>query len=356
MEYIQSVGRRLSDAQPREMVVANVVRRVLGMIRDEVEEDRDDDSPENSRPDSSANSSPGTGTASPKLDESVGSIPALRRLQTSRPVVTTTPSLFHLLATGPDTPSHTPPRTGISTPPINASLLAKQLRKDKDNIELKAEIIAGMEEILDELSQVEDQIAGYGPDQIVEGEYLFTHAASITVQKFLLKAAQTRKFTVFHAETFPNENEAVYDTLVGLVKDKTAEESLDKEAFMKPLVSAGIEVIFCKDPSIFAVMSRVHKVIISPRTVFVNGGMVASAGARLIAKAAQAHKIPVIVLCGVYKLSPEYPFDIESLIEYGNPSKVLSYHEGRLLDRLEVENPMTDYVPPELVNLYITNM
>lgn len=35
------MGRRLIAAQPREMVVGNVVRRVLGLIRDEAEDDRD---------------------------------------------------------------------------------------------------------------------------------------------------------------------------------------------------------------------------------------------------------------------------------------------------------------------------
>jgi len=35
------VGRRLMAAQPREMVVGNIVRRVLGLIRDEAEGDRE---------------------------------------------------------------------------------------------------------------------------------------------------------------------------------------------------------------------------------------------------------------------------------------------------------------------------
>jgi translation initiation factor eIF-2B subunit beta len=33
LERIQQVGQRLIEAQPREMVVGNIVRRVLGMIR-----------------------------------------------------------------------------------------------------------------------------------------------------------------------------------------------------------------------------------------------------------------------------------------------------------------------------------
>lgn len=43
IERVQSVGRRLVAAQPREMVVGNIVRRVLGLIRDEAEDDREAD-------------------------------------------------------------------------------------------------------------------------------------------------------------------------------------------------------------------------------------------------------------------------------------------------------------------------
>ena len=41
IERVQNVGRRLVAAQPREMVVGNIVRRVLGLIRDEAEGDRE---------------------------------------------------------------------------------------------------------------------------------------------------------------------------------------------------------------------------------------------------------------------------------------------------------------------------
>merc|ERR1711964_715166 len=86
------------------------------------------------------------------------------------------------------------------------------------------------------------------------------------------------------------------------------------------------------------------------------GGLIAAAGARIIAKAARAHSTPVIVVSGVYKLSPEYPFEFESLIEYGDPGCIVNYDDGPLVDKLEVDNPVYDYVPPDLVDLYITNL
>ena len=103
-------------------------------------------------------------------------------------------------------------------------------------------------------------------------------------------------------------------------------------------------------------MSRVNKVILGTHSVLANGGLVAAAGTRVIARAAKVHQTPVVVVSGVYKLSPVYPFDFDSLIEYGDPSMVLPYEEGDLVDLVDVQNPIYDYVPAELVDLYITNL
>lgn len=57
------------------------------------------------------------------------------------------------------------------------------------------------------------------------------------------------------------------------------------------------------DATIFAIMSRVNKVILATHAVIANGGLIAAAGARVIAKAARVHRTPVIVVSGVYKLA-----------------------------------------------------
>lgn len=41
IERVHQVGQRLIAAQPKELAVGNIVRRVLGLIRDEAEEDRE---------------------------------------------------------------------------------------------------------------------------------------------------------------------------------------------------------------------------------------------------------------------------------------------------------------------------
>jgi translation initiation factor eIF-2B subunit beta len=395
---IQQVGQRLIEAQPREMVVGNIVRRVLGMIREEAKEDCNDEN--SGQSDSGSNSQVGSpprdaSTPIPERPAISSSIPTFSPLrhsalrprdiselggddtlgsrseqeQISRPPLMTShtsyavmngvpvqQSMFNLLSATPS-PSSTPPMThshGKSA--LNAPSLASRIAiSTKD---LKAEIISGIEEIIDELLQADDQIAAYALEHIHSNEIILTHSSSRTVQKFLLKAALKRKFTVIHAESFPNDHEETHAIVMGSVNkgDEDEEDEMSSDSFQQPLTAAGITVIVITDAAVFALMSRVNKVILATHAVIANGGLVAAAGARIIAKAAHKHRTPVIVLSGVYKLSPEYPFEFESLIEYGDTSKVISYEDGDLVDKLDVDNPLFDYVPPELVDLYITNL
>ncbi|KAH8820999.1 translation initiation factor-like protein eIF-2B subunit beta [Xylogone sp. PMI_703] len=351
---IQHVGQRLIEAQPRETAVGNVVRRVLGMIRDEAKEDRNEEY-----------SDSGSNTQSPLSDsnEDAGSE---AKSHTSRPSLLTShtsyggvlpsqQSMFNLLSTTPS-PSSTPITSSPSTKPLmNPASLTQRISTSSQD--LKAEIISGIEEIIDELLQVDEQIAAYAQEHIHSNEIILTHTSSVTVQKFLLKAAEKRKFTVIVAESYPNEHMATHASVTGKPgqREDGSDEILPSE-FVKPLAAAGITVILMTDATIFAIMSRVNKVILATHAVIANGGLIAAAGARLIAKAAKVHRTPVIVVSGVYKLSPEYPFEFDSLIEYGNPGSIIDYGDGALVDSLEVDNPLFDYVPPDLVDLYITNL
>ena len=263
--------------------------------------------------------------------------------RSSRPPLT---SMFSLL-------SHPEPENSLPSTPGTQSPIGRVsghgLSKD-----VRAEVLEGINEIIDELGQVDDQIAAYALEHIHSNEIILTHTSSTTVQKFLLKAAAKRKFTVIHAESFPNNHDSTHATVSG---NSTGEdENLSFESFQKPLVALGITVILIPDSAVFALMSRVNKVILGTHSVLANGGLVAAAGTRVIARAAKVHQTPVVVVSGVYKLSPVYPFDFDSLIEYGDASKVLPFEDADLVEKIDVQNPIYDYVPAELVDLYITNL
>ena len=368
------------------MAIGNIVRRVLGVIREEAEEDRDGETNGYSVPGAHSRQEPAgeTGSRAPNppgtMSRAFSSSPLRQSASTQsspeppeggevqRPSPVTMyashastssgpgpTSKFSLLSHPRSTAALPAPILGSHFPESHLPLANAALPTGTAAKDLRAEIVEGIQEILEELDQADDQIAGYSLEHIHSNEIILTHKSSITVQKFLLKAAVKRRFTVVHAEGFPNGHEFTHATVIGKAKEDTDDESRT-ESFHKSLTTAGITVILIPDSAVYALMSRTNKVILDTHVIFANGGLVAAAGAKVIAQAANMHRTPVIVLGGVYKLSPVYPFDIDSLIENADPSGVIDYGEGDLVNNVEFENHLFEYIPAELVNLYITNL
>ncbi|KAH9876161.1 hypothetical protein J1614_004040 [Plenodomus biglobosus] len=391
IDRIRQVGRRLTSAQPREVVVGNIVRRVLGLVREVVDEHAEGQTPTGSEP--ATPHAPHDSLHRPPLNSSISTFSPLRHAvlepthssvydnmsdssemsrrpplltsHTSYAPTSTAPlvnSLFGLFSQPAETPSNTSTPTGQMSPNGRSTLTAlnlerlENLNKSQPNLDLKGEVMEGIRELQDELETSDKQIAEVALEHIHANEIILTHTASTTVQKFLLFAARKRKFTVVHAETYPHDHAATHGILLtGKKREANPDDDLDDDKW-KPLTEAGIQVYVIPDSHVFAIMSRVNKVILATHTVLANGGLVAAAGAHMIAKAAKEHQTPVVVLSGVYKLSPVYPFDIDELIEHGDAGMVIPYDDGDFVEKVDVENPLFDYVPADLVDLYITNL
>ena len=347
IERVQRVGEQLNAAQPKELTIGNITRRVLGVIREESEEDRDGEANEhrNGAPDSWSQKA-GTTNLQPSSTptSSNGTVPA--------PIVTSMFSLLSHPISNAISDSATPSSRSLEGRSISSTQAAANSEAVKD---FKAEVIEGIQEILDEVSQADDQIAGYSLDHIHSNEIILTHSSSMTTQRFLLKASGKRKFTVIHAEAYPNDHEATHTAVIGRGKTEPGDH-VGPELFTKTLTAAGITVIVIPDNAVFALMSRVNKVLLSAHAVLANGDFVAGAGSKAIAQAARLHRTHVVVLSAVYQLSPVYPFDPEALMEDGDPSLVVNNEDGDVIDNIEVQNPLFDYVTADLTDLYITNL
>lgn len=124
------------------------------------------------------------------------------------------------------------------------------------------------------------------------------------------------------------------------------------------LAKAKIKTTLISDVAIFAMMSRVNKVIIGTHTVMANGGLRAISGVHTVAQAAKHYSVPVMVLLPLYKLAPLYHCsykqgDFNRLV---SPLKgVINNASVSLLEKIRAYNPVFDYVPPELVTLFISN-
>lgn len=285
IQLVRDIGRRLTEAQPREFAVGNIVRRVLAIIREEL-----------------------SGVQSTETSSAVSA------------------SMFQLLVTHKE---HETP---------NANDVANNGSKSTEKSDLRSVIIQGIRDLMDEIQSVHENIELMTVDLIHDNEILLTPTpGSQTVLNFLLKASLKRKFTVLITESYPNDIQLCH-------------------RFAKKLADANIESVIIPDSAVFAVMSRVGKVLIGTRSVFVNGGCVTAAGVATVCECAKEHRTPVFTVAGLYKFSPCYPFDRNTLIEVGNSGKVLPYEDAKLVGKCEVSNPLYDYVAPEHIDIYITNV
>jgi translation initiation factor eIF-2B subunit beta len=124
----------------------------------------------------------------------------------------------------------------------------------------------------------------------------------------------------------------------------------------RSLSSSGISTFLVPDSSVYALMSRVSKVILGAHAILTNGGMFAVTGSLLTATAARAHSTPVMVCAGQFKLTPLWNLYHEyGALDFADPSGVLGFEEGDLVDKVDVVNPYYDYVRPDLVDVYVTN-
>ncbi|CAH3044422.1 unnamed protein product [Porites evermanni] len=202
---------------------------------------------------------------------------------------------------------------------------------------LKATVIDALNELLTELESSAYNIATQALEHIHSNEVIMTIGKSRTVEEFLKNAARKRKFSVIVAEGAP---------------------FYKGQDLAKSLAQQGIETTLITDSAVFAIMSRVNKVIIGTNAVMADGGLRSIVGSHALALAAKHHSVPLIVCAAMYKLTPQYivSYDQDSCNKFVVPHDVVNFSEGGILSKIDVHNPVFDYIPPDLVNLCISNI
>ncbi|CAI4598047.1 BGP_1a_G0037400.mRNA.1.CDS.1 [Saccharomyces cerevisiae] len=290
IEQIRDLGNSLEKAHPTAFSCGNVIRRILAVLRDEVEED------------TMSTTVTSTSVAEPLIS-----------------------SMFNLLQK-PEQPHQNRKNSSGSS-------------GMKTKTDYRQVAIQGIKDLIDEIKNIDEGIQQIAIDLIHDHEILLTPTPdSKTVLKFLITARErsNRTFTVLVTEGFPNNT-------------KNAHE------FAKKLAQHNIATLVVPDSAVFALMSRVGKVIIGTKAVFVNGGTISSnSGVSSVCECAREFRTPVFAVAGLYKLSPLYPFDVEKFVEFGGSQRILPRMDPR--KRLDTVNQITDYVPPENIDIYITNV
>ncbi|XP_011268100.2 translation initiation factor eIF-2B subunit beta [Camponotus floridanus] len=202
---------------------------------------------------------------------------------------------------------------------------------------LKSALLEHIVEFETELETCLENITEQASEHIHSNEIIMTIGKSKLVEEFFKKAASTRAFDVIVAEGGPFLNG--HEMAVNLAKAK-------------------IKTTLISDVAIFAMMSRVNKVIIGTHTVMANGGLRAISGVHTVAQAAKHYSVPVMVLLPLYKLSPLYhsSYKQNGFNKHVSPMQgVIDSANTQLLEKVHAYNPVFDYVPPDLVTLFISN-
>ncbi|KAI9008246.1 hypothetical protein BC832DRAFT_553528 [Gaertneriomyces semiglobifer] len=200
--------------------------------------------------------------------------------------------------------------------------------------EVVANIRQSIEEMLDELQDTFVNISNQAWEHIHSREIILTVGNSKTVEHFLKAAAEVRDFQVIVAEVAP---------------------SYQGHIMARALAEAGIDTTVITDSAVFAIMSRVNKVILGAHAVTANGGVVAVSGSQVVAAAAKQYSTPVVVCSGLHKLSPSYPYDTNIYDLQMNPNDVVSFENGAVVENADIVYPYFDFIGPEDISLFITN-
>ncbi|XP_058107022.1 uncharacterized protein LOC131250749 isoform X2 [Magnolia sinica] len=291
IEAVKAVGEQLIAANPVELAVGNIVRRVLHIIREEdlslattaigglnlsAGSDDEDDADRDDQPVLSA-----------------AAVAAASR-STLR-----APSLQTLLEDIPDSAAdpHTSSSGGDSEGKSKSGDRNSRTRK------LKHDVIEAINELIQDIDTCHEQIAEQAVEHIHQNEVILTLGRSRTVMEFLCAAKEKkRSFRVFVAEGAPRYQGHV---------------------LAKELVTKGLQTTVITDSAVFAMISRVNMLCpLYPHN-------------------------PEVLLNDLKSPS--------ELLDFGEFSDCMDFGCGSGAPLLHVVNPSFDYVPPKLVSLFITD-
>ncbi|KAL5848768.1 hypothetical protein ACOSQ4_006781 [Xanthoceras sorbifolium] len=332
VEAVKSVGEQLIAANPVELAVGNIVRQVLHIIKKE---------------DFSlvTNATGGLKLSAEASDEEIFEEENQQISSTSTVDgrFLLRPSLLHVLLDQlPDS------ATACQTSALEdiSEGKGKSAEKSARNWKLKHDVIKAVNELIEDLNTCHELIAEQAVELIHHNEVILTLGRSRFVFEFL-KAAKEKKrsFHVFIAEGAPKYQGHV---------------------LAKELSAKGLKTTVITDSAVFAIISRVNMVVLGVHAVMANGGVIAPIGSNMVALAAKKHAVPLVVVAGVHELCSLYPQNPEvSLNEIGSPSELLNFGEfsdcmdygvGSSSPLLHVVNPVFDYVPAELISLFVTDV
>ena len=316
MTLLRTEGKRMIDrAGTADIIVGNLVRRILKLVREDYHSSVD-------KPLKDADVETAAGTGNQVASAAGGDGETAQATGEGE-------SLHNMLAGG----------TG-------AGVGRQQPDYSHHVPDLKEKISQSIEELAMELETGADEISDQALEHIHASEVILTVGRSRTVEAFLKRAAtKGRTFQVIVAESAP---------------------FYSGHELAASLAKARIQTTVITDSAIFAVMSRVNKVIVGTQSIMADGGLRAASGIYTVAQAAFQYSVPFIVTASMHKLTPRYytTMNKEDFGCFVSPQEILrggsgggkGVANGKMASKIHAAYPLFEYVPPDLVTLFISNM
>ncbi|KPA76032.1 putative translation initiation factor eif-2b beta subunit putativeeIF-2B GDP-GTP exchange factor [Leptomonas pyrrhocoris] len=239
----------------------------------------------------------------------------------------------------------------------------EQVQEEESPIEFPVRVenfytdaLEAIDELKRELEGMTEELCRRAPRQLHSSDTIITLGCSHSIRRYLLEAAKAgQHFKVLILEGAPQPAEATQEFAAALLREK-------------------IHAQLLPDSSAYVVMSMCTKVLVGAENVLANGGMLTAIGTHVLCAAARHFAVPVLVVTTTLKMSPYYPSDqlCTRLVRiarsgaqempwstYGSPEDVWPSPFGVAVSDsgrgLTIHAPVTEYVPPELITLFVTN-
>ncbi|CAB3231876.1 unnamed protein product [Arctia plantaginis] len=186
-------------------------------------------------------------------------------------------------------------------------------------------------ELRTELESSSSTVCSAAREHVHADELILTYGASALAERFLRTAA-SRRYKLILAE---------------------GTDVQESHAMAARLSAAGVSVTIISSAAIFAVMSRVNKVVVSVSAALGGGAaLLAGGGAR---RHAGRQVLQRAALAPLYKLCPIHASDDSHFNTLIAPTTAIPYENHEVGD-VHVYTPMYDFAPPDHITLFITNL
>lgn len=128
--------------------------------------------------------------------------------------------------------------------------------------------------------------------------------------------------------------------------------SRDGEKAKAELEAAKITAVVVPDAVVSTLISRCSRVLLAPRAVLINGGLLTRAGGSLVAQAASHVQVPVHVIVRRSAITTHPPSDSREMAAFSAPQVIAPAAQATLDGTLQVVNPLLDYVEPRYVTTF----